>query len=122
MTEHVCEWILGDIGTTRHVRVGWVCESPSCSEFLAVTQVGVRLNATERLSAETTLETLADIEHERWSGWMRYQFANWTDENIERWKALMDTPYSDLSEHSKESDRKEVRKTLKAIADILEDK
>ena len=52
MTEHVHEWVLGDIGTTLHVRVGYVCESPSCSEFLTVTQVGVRLNATERLSAK----------------------------------------------------------------------
>ena len=52
MTDHECVWELGDIGTTRHVRVGWVCGSPSCSKFLTVTQVGIRLNATERLSAK----------------------------------------------------------------------
>ena len=82
-------------------------------------------NAADRLSAEELIEILADIEHERWSSWMRYQFDNWTDEKIERWKALMETPYEDLSEHSKESDRREARKTLDAIlayAKILEGK
>jgi len=61
------------------------------------------------------LETLADIEHERWSGWMRYFYENNTPENNERWKKQMITPYKDLPEHSKESDRREVRKTLAAL-------
>jgi hypothetical protein len=61
------------------------------------------------------IEILADIEHERWSGWMRWMFDNWTEENIARWKTQMVTPCRDLPEYSKESDRKEVRKTLEAI-------
>jgi hypothetical protein len=65
------------------------------------------------------MEILAAIEHERWSGWMRWMFDNWTDENIARWKTQMVTPYCDLPEYSKESDRKEVRKTLEAIKQHL---
>ena len=93
-----------------------------CGYVLSQEEIKARLNATERLSANALLETLADIEHERWSSWMQWMFDHWTDENIERWKQQMLTPYADLPEHSKESDRKEVRKTLAAIADTLEGK
>ena len=61
------------------------------------------------------METLADIEHERWSSWMRYMFDNWTCDNVIRWVGQMNAPYSELPEYSKESDRKEVRKTISAI-------
>ncbi len=67
------------------------------------------------LTSDETLEILADIEHERWSSWMQWMFDHWTDKNIARWKQQMLTPYADLPEHSKESDRKEARKTLAAI-------
>lgn len=72
------------------------------------------------LDDKDLLEVLADQEHERWSGWMRWMFENWTDENIERWKKQMVTPYRDLPEHSKESDRKEARKTIEAIRSFAE--
>ena len=61
------------------------------------------------------IEQLADQEHERWSGWMRYLFDHWTEENDSRWKQQMITPYAELPEHSKESDRKEARKTMGII-------
>ena len=61
------------------------------------------------------VEQLAAEEHERWSAWMRWMFSNWTEENIARWKLQMVTDYTDLPEHSKESDRKEARKTLKVM-------
>jgi hypothetical protein len=69
----------------------------------------------DALADPELMEILADIEHERWSGWMRWMFDNWTVENLARWKTQMVTPYRDLPEYSKESDRKEVRKTLEAI-------
>lgn len=65
------------------------------------------------------IEQLADQEHERWSSWMKYMFDNWVPENIERWKNQMATPYSQLPEHSKESDRKEARKTMKIVGPIV---
>ncbi len=58
------------------------------------------------------LEELADLEHERWSRWMRWMFQHWNDANVARWKRQMGTAYANLSEREKESDRKEVRKTL----------
>ena len=65
--------------------------------------------------SDNMVERLAAIEHERWSGWMRWMFDNWTIDNIARWGQQMHMAYDDLPEHSKESDRKEVRKTLIAM-------
>ena len=65
------------------------------------------------------IELLAAQEHERWSSWMRYMFDNWTEENIKRWKYQMVTPYAELPEHSKESDRKEARKTMEIVGPII---
>ncbi len=55
------------------------------------------------------IEKLAAIEHKRWARWHKYCRTNWTPENIARWDRQAETPYSDLSESEKESDRKEVR-------------
>ena len=67
------------------------------------------------LETKSLLEALANLEHERWTGWMHWMFDNWTKENIARWKRQMQTPYNQLSEREKESDRREVRKTLATI-------
>ncbi len=69
---------------------------------------------------EKLLEALANLEHERWSHWMRWLFDHWTEDNIARWKQQMQTPYADLPEHSKESDRKEARKTLALLSKVVE--
>jgi len=63
-------------------------------------------------------EKLAAIEHERWSDWMRYQFTLCKENKdgsltiplklVERWKAQIDTNYTDLSEREKDSDREQV--------------
>lgn len=71
---------------------------------------------------ETLIEELSSVEHERWSGWMVYQFSKgtlnddgtWTMPRwaVERWMRQAETPYSELSEEEKESDRKEAVKSL----------
>jgi len=66
---------------------------------------------------EKTFEKLAALEHERWSDWMRWMYINNTPENIARWKRQMNTPYKYLSEHEKESDRREVRKYLEILGE-----
>ena len=76
------------------------------------------------MMAETPLgneliEQLAAQEHERWSSWMRYMFDHWTVENVARWKQQMITPYAELPEHSKESDRKEARKTMEIVGPLI---
>lgn len=75
------------------------------------------------------LEQLADLEHERWSGWMRYMFSKGTKNPdgtwtmpawaVGRWERQASTPYADLSEQEKESDRVEARKGLMAIGCYL---
>ena len=76
------------------------------------------------------VERLAAIEHERWSVWMRHLFSKCGISHFrngvesleipawagEQWKRQMNTPYADLTEAEKESDRVEVRKTLACLA------
>ena len=78
---------------------------------------------------ESMLETLATIEHERWSHWQRYMHGKGQvqpdgsllvpAEFVSRWAKQMDMPYSALSEAEKESDREQVRKYLGTIAEVL---
>ncbi len=64
-------------------------------------------------------EELAELEHEQWTHWTRYMLDNLTIENIERWKRQIKTPYSELSEKEKESDRKCAEKSLKIFKKYL---
>ena len=67
-------------------------------------------------------EKLAKLAHEQWVGWMKYLFnkcavtgngltiiPSWA---VERWRRQMNTPYEDLPEEEKETDRKEADKIL----------
>ena len=76
------------------------------------------------------LEKLAALEHESWSGWTKWMLSQIEHEAavigddfyvrdlvmqlpcFKRWTRQMSTPYSELSEKEKESDRVEVRKKL----------
>ena len=71
-------------------------------------------------------EELAAYAHEAWSGWMRYMFKKGTilkrkadfvlpSEFVLRWIRQMNTPYSELPENEKESDRKEADEILRII-------
>lgn len=72
-------------------------------------------------------EQLAAQAHESWSGWWEYAFSKGTlnDDGtltlpawaVERWTRQMRTPYAELSEQEKESDRAEADKILKVIHD-----
>jgi len=79
------------------------------------------------------IEQLADLEHDRWSRWMKYllskcEIVKTTGEVIipkwavVRWTRQLNTPYSELSEREKESDREEARDVLElpAIKHMLE--
>ena len=75
------------------------------------------------------LETLSAIEHERWSHWQRYLHSKCSrqpngtlvipTELVEKWEEQIETPYADLSEKEKESDREQVRKYLSLVAKFL---
>lgn len=69
-----------------------------------------------------TREHLAEYAHEAWSGWMRYLFdksIHTTEGTIiipewaaQRWTRQATTPYTELPESEKESDRAEADKML----------
>lgn len=75
-------------------------------------------------------ERLAALAHEQWAGWMRYLFSRcegpmptWESDGllmpiewVKRWERQMNTPYADLSEAEKDSDRKEADRVLAALA------
>ena len=89
---------------------------------------------TEHLTVklDTLLETLTSIEHERWAHWQRYLHslcAPVGDEGallipgelVHRWEVQINTPYSQLTDEQKESDRQQVRRYLPVIVEVLGD-
>lgn len=61
------------------------------------------------------LEDLAGLEHEQWAHWTKYSLNNLTLDNLNRWNKQTKTPYSDLTEKEKQSDREWVFKVLKVL-------
>ncbi len=66
--------------------------------------------------SEELMEELAAIEHTRWANWQKWCHQVFKDGKFEefmpRWERQIATPYSELSEEEKESDRREVRSYL----------
>ena len=75
------------------------------------------------------LDELAAVEHERWAHWQQYlhdQCQPLEDgsliiptELVQRWRTQITTPYADLTENEKESDREQVRKYLPIVLRAL---
>lgn len=79
------------------------------------------------------VETAADLEHKRWASWQKFFFeqcifqrndGKWIDLTLpvpkyEHWLKQINTPYAELSELEKESDRKEVRTYLPLVGALL---
>ena len=82
---------------------------------------------------EELREDLAEYAHDAWAGWMKYMFSkgeiiSGTDSEgkaftrcviptwaVERWMRQMNTPYAELPESEKESDRDEADKMLEIV-------
>jgi hypothetical protein len=60
-------------------------------------------------------ERLAALEHEQWAHWTTWMLDNISEENVERWKKQVATPYEDLSEKEKTSDREWADKVLAIV-------
>jgi hypothetical protein len=85
----------------------------------------------DALNAPGTLEALASVEHERWSHWQRYLHSRCTmrsdgslvipAEQVHQWTRQMTTPYADLAEEEKESDREQAREYIAALRKALTD-
>ena len=80
----------------------------------------VRQMTDEECREWRLFEKLADIEHERWSGWQKYLHSKCTKNEdgsltipagcVFHLESLIKTPYKNLTEKEKESDRTEVKK------------
>jgi spore cortex formation protein SpoVR/YcgB (stage V sporulation) len=78
---------------------------------------------------EELLETLAAIEHQRWADWQKYVHSKGKEyrdntfrlphDLYRQWERQIATPYAELSEAEKESDREQVRRYLH-ILDVHE--
>lgn len=81
------------------------------------------------LESSETMELLAATEHERWARWQRHlhdQCERRADgalvippHLVTRWESQIETPYRQLSEREKESDREQVKAYLPTIIDAL---
>jgi hypothetical protein len=81
------------------------------------------------LESERLMETVAALEHERWSHWQRYMHSTCRPsddgsptvpaELVSNWSQQISSPYAELSEDEKENDREQVRHYLPAIAAAL---
>lgn len=77
------------------------------------------------LETPELMEKLAAIEHERWAHWQQYMHdlcQRAGDGSLiipaqlaQRWQTQIDTPYEDLTESEKDSDREQVRRYLPVI-------
>lgn len=64
----------------------------------------------------TLREQLAELEHTQWAHWTRYFLDNISPENLANWRRQCETPYPDLSEVEKESDRAWADQVLAILA------
>lgn len=72
------------------------------------------------------LEQLAAIEHERWAHWQRFMHGKGERKSdgslvlpadlIAKWERLIETPYAQLTDKERESDREQVRRYLPVVA------
>lgn len=79
---------------------------------------------------EKMTERLAGVEHERWSHWQRYVHSRCERQSdgslvippdlVAQWERQIATPYNDLTESEKETDRDQVRRYLPLILQALE--
>lgn len=86
------------------------------------------------MTRDELIEKLADIEHQRWSDWQRWvqdercrpelNMANRVSlvinaDDVERWERQFQTPYADLSEREKQSDREQVIRYWTLVVDFV---
>lgn len=72
-------------------------------------------------------EHLADVQHQIWSHWMNYLFnccvlnedgsMTIPADKVSRWQRQMITPYSQLTEKERESDRHQADKVIAVVND-----
>ena len=71
--------------------------------------------AIQFADGDPTLERVAGEVHQVWCRWMMYMFNSQTAAAIARWERQMQTPYAQLSEEEKASDREIARRYLDIV-------
>lgn len=90
------------------------------------TRILVELDGTVKVSniqnrftavhvGEELLEELAALEHDQWAHWTSFMIPNVNEKNVERWNRQIATPYKDLTESEKESDRVYARNVIEIL-------
>lgn len=93
-------------------------------------------NEIDRAALERKLskamESLADIEHQRWSHWQNFMHSKCERQAdgsllippqfVERWERQIATDYANLTEKEKQGDRDQVKKYIPTIIEALSDK
>lgn len=87
----------------------------------------------DKKTAEARLEAaqdeLAAVEHERWAHWQRYMHRAGERrpdgslilpaDLVTRWERQITTPFAELSETERDSDREQVRRYIPLVAEIV---
>lgn len=104
----------------------------SLGEIKRKVMIITKMKLIASLSEEKLLESLADLEHKRWSKWQEYVHSKCIKnsdgsltipkESVTLWENEIITPYENLTETQKESDRKEIRLFLSLIKSYLNEK
>ena len=81
------------------------------------------------MTKEELVEKLADKERASWARWMAYLFSKCEDNPdgsitiparlVDRWQRQIDTPYAELTEQEKQSDRDEVSYIMPIIEEYV---
>jgi hypothetical protein len=81
------------------------------------------------MTEQELIERLADKEHDSWARWQAYLFSQGTRQYdgsillplylVHRWQRQIETPYAELSEQEKQSDRNEVAHILPIIKEYV---
>jgi len=72
-------------------------------------------------------EALAAYAHDAWSGWLRHMLSFSDDngklsqEKVDRWIRQMNTPYSELPEEERESDRREAKAIISVFMNNVDE-
>ena len=82
------------------------------------------------IESDQVVNQLASIEHERWAHWQRYvhdQCEQLEDGSlvipaqlVTRWELQIKTPYEELSDQERRSDREQVYRYLSLIIEAIE--
>lgn len=67
-------------------------------------------------------EELAELEHVQWACWTSYFLDNLTEENMLRWRRQIKTPYVDLTEKEKDSDREWAERVMEILDNDINNK